>query len=213
MMIISHAHRDHVGGAASVASKLPIGVALDPGEPFEEPSYLAWLDTLASRNVSWFRAAAGTSWTLDGVEFEVLHPAPGWAGRGLDLNEDSAVLLIRYGEFTALLSGDTGETSERVWSDGMGTIDLLKVGHHGSRGSTGVGLLERTSPRAAVISLGRNNYGHPAPATLARLANAGVRVWRTDVSGHVSVETDGRSFIVRDGRGDVTFDARNLNPE
>src|SRR5690606_194458 len=51
MMIISHAHRDHVGGAASVASKLPIGVALDPGEPFEEPSYLAWLDTLASRNV------------------------------------------------------------------------------------------------------------------------------------------------------------------
>jgi competence protein ComEC len=213
MMIISHAHRDHVGGAVSVASTFPVGIALDPGEPFEEPTYLAWLDTLTSRGVGWYRAVAGTRWTLDGVEFEVLHPAAGWEGQGLDLNEDSAVLLVRYGEFTALLSGDTGEASEPEWSYGIEPVDLLKVGHHGSRGSTGSELLRRTSPRAAVISLGRNNYGHPAPATLARLADAGVRVWRTDVSGHVSVDTDGRSFTVRDGRGGVTFDARNLNPE
>lgn len=213
MMIVSHPHRDHVGGAAAVAGRFPVGLALDPGEPFEEASYLAWLDTLSSKDIAWLRAEAGTTWSLDGVEFEVLHPSADWPERGLDLNEDSAVLLVRYGEFTALFSGDAGEASEARWSAGLAPVDLLKVGHHGSRGSTGTTLLSRIRPTVAVVSLGRNNYGHPAPATLARLDQAGTRLWRTDVAGTVSVETDGIIFSVRDGRGTATFDARNPNQE
>ena len=213
VFVASHAHRDHIGGAAAVSGSFPIGVALDPGEPFDEPGYLAWLDTLAARDVPWLRAEPGVTWTLDGVEFEVLHPSRDWEGRGLDLNEDSAVLLVSYGEFSALFSGDTGELSEPEWAAKLAPVDLLKVGHHGSRGSTGSLLLSRARPAVAVVSLGRNNYGHPSPVTLGRLSAQRTAVLRTDVSGTVSVETDGRTFTVQDGRGVAAFDAGNFNPE
>ena len=85
-------------------------------------------------------------------------------------------------------------------------VDLLKVGHHGSRGSTGPGWLEQLRPAVAVISVGRNEYGHPAPATMARLGEAGVAIRRTDEDGTVSVRTDGRTMTVRAGNLAETYD-------
>ncbi len=213
VQVISHAHRDHVGGAATVASALPVGVAVDPAEPFEEAGYFAWLDTLAARGVRWHRAGRGERWTLDGVTFRVLHPDPRWPGWGRDLNEDSIVLEVRYGDFRALLAGDAGFAAESAYATGLGRVEVLKVGHHGSRGATGEALLAAIRPLAAVVSSGRNNYGHPAPATLARLGAAGATVWRTDREGTVSVETDGRTVRVHGGRHDATFDAHDPTDE
>ena len=76
-------------------------------------------------------------------------------------------------------------------------VDVLKVWHHGSRGSTSAEWLGRLRPALAVISVGRNDYGHPAPATVAR---------RTDLHGSVSVTTDGRSLTVRGEDSDETYD-------
>ena len=91
--------------------------------------------------------------------------------------------------------------------EALGPVDLLKVGHHGSRTATGEALLARIRPEAAVVSLGRNRYGHPAPETMARLAAARTRVWRTDREGPVTMTTDGRTFTVRGERTHATFDA------
>jgi competence protein ComEC len=66
---------------------------------------------------------------------------------------------------------------------GVGRLDLLKVAHHGSRFSTGDALLRETTPRDAVVSVGRNTYGHPNGAVLERLRTFGVRIWRTDEVG------------------------------
>jgi competence protein ComEC len=85
-------------------------------------------------------------------------------------------------------------------------VDLLKVGHHGSRGSTGTAFLGRVSPKVAVISVGRNDYGHPAPVTMARLESAQVVVRRTDRDGTVTVTTDGRAMTVRGGSTVETYD-------
>lgn len=204
--VLSHAHKDHVGGAAALATRFPIGVAIDPGEAFVEASYDAWLETLAERGVRWRRAAVGDHWTIDGVEFRVVHPPVRWDQRGFDLNEDSIVLELRYGAFVALLTGDAGFPAESLLGAAVGPVALLKVGHHGSRHSTGAPFLAAVAPQAAVISVGRNGYGHPAPATLGRLREAGVPLWRTDQHGTVRVETDGRSFTVRGGRAAQTFD-------
>jgi competence protein ComEC len=87
-------------------------------------------------------------------------------------------------------------------------VDLLKVGHHGSRGSTGDGWLGALRPRAAVISVGRNDYGHPAPETLGRLARHGVDVRRTDLDGTVTVTSDGQRMTVRGAMGSVEYDVR-----
>jgi len=82
----------------------------------------------------------------------------------------------------------------------VGRVDLLKVGHHGSAGSSGLAWLAELHPKAAVVSVGTNRYGHPAPSTLARLARAGVEVWRTDRDGTVSVSVSDSSMTLRGRR-------------
>ena len=82
---------------------------------------------------------------------------------------------------------------------------MLKVGHHGSRGSSSAEWLSELAPRVAVISVGRNTYGHPAPEALARLAAHRAEVWRTDTDGTVTIRTDGQAMTVSGRRGTATF--------
>ncbi|MBA2458177.1 MAG: MBL fold metallo-hydrolase, partial [Gemmatimonadales bacterium] len=119
----------------------------------------------------------------------------------------SLVLLVEYGGFQALFAGDAGFPAEEALQRRLDRVDLLKVGHHGSRGSTGGEWLQRLRPAVAVISVGRNEYGHPAPATMARLAAAEIAVRRTDQDGTVSVTTDGSTMTVRtDAAAAETYD-------
>ena len=140
-----------------------------------------------------------------------------------DMNGNSLVLLFSYGDFDALLTGDvsgageehvrkelTGESGsgERYGSgDGGGTsarspalaeerrIEVLKVAHHGSRYSTPEAFLEAVRPACGVISCGAyNSYGHPHAELLERLAAEGVRVFRTDRGGAVTIRSDGNGF-------------------
>ncbi|MEW5935431.1 MAG: DNA internalization-related competence protein ComEC/Rec2, partial [Bacillota bacterium] len=71
-------------------------------------------------------------------------------------------------------------------------VDLLKVPHHGGPASCGEDFLRLVKPRHAVVQVGPNPFGHPAPETLRRLERTGARVWRTDVHGAVLARTDGR---------------------
>jgi competence protein ComEC len=142
---------------------------------------------------------------LDGVRFTVLHPRPGWSEWGEDVNEDSLVLLVEYGEFQTLFTGDAGLPAESALRGSLVPVDLLKVGHHGSRGSTGGELLDSLRPLAAVISVGRNDYGHPAPETLDRLGRRQIPVLRTDQDGTISVRTDGTTMWIRSRRGELSY--------
>jgi competence protein ComEC len=212
-LVVSHPHRDHVGGVVALVDELPVGVVLDPGEPFREQGYLDLLSVLGGRGIRWHPLIAGDEWRLDGVAFRVVHPGADWSERGIDPNEDSVVLEVRFGEFSALLTGDAGTVAESSYVRRLPAVDLVKVGHHGSRSSTGELLLDALEPVAAVLSSGRNRYGHPAAEVLERLKRHGVALWRTDHEGHVSVATDGRTFTVRGGRSVATFDADELNRE
>jgi competence protein ComEC len=115
-------------------------------------------------------------------------------------NDDSIVLEVRYGSVAILLAGDIGAEVERtllpVLSDAP--IRILKVAHHGSRTSTSQALLDGWKPQVALISCGRGNrFGHPAPEVTRRLEAAGVRIYRTDRDGQITVDTDGRRFSIR----------------
>jgi competence protein ComEC len=199
-VVLSHAHLDHYGGLGAVLGRIPARWFLDPGAPAGEEGYRALLDLVGSTGAEWRVARRGDTLRIDGVEFIVLHPSPGWAGWGLDLNEDSAVLLIRYGEFEALLTGDAGLAAERVLAGQVGDIEVLKVGHHGSAGSSGAGLLAELRAEVGVISVGRGNrYRHPSPEAVGRLGGAGTELWRTDEVGSVEVRTDGETFTISAG--------------
>lgn len=107
-----------------------------------------------------------------------------------DENEASMVLEISYPGFRALLTGDMGEEGEQKLLE-KGLIrktDVLKAGHHGSKMSTGEGLLQTASPTVAVISCGSGNrYGHPHEEVLDRLEEEEIRILRTDESGAIDI--------------------------
>ncbi|HEY6947788.1 MAG TPA: ComEC/Rec2 family competence protein, partial [Gemmatimonadales bacterium] len=208
-LIVSHAHADHVGGAAAVLDRFRTGLVIEPGRPFADPAYYRFLDEVAVDGVPWHPGRPGDRFVLDGVAFTLLHPDTTWPGLGDDLNEDSLVLLVEFGGFRALFPGDAGFAAEAWLRGRVGRVSLLKVGHHGSRGSTGDAWLEELAPRAAVISVGRNNYGHPAAETLRRLDARGTDVRRTDRDGEIHVATDGATMTVRSKARAVTYALRN----
>ncbi|MBT8488288.1 MAG: MBL fold metallo-hydrolase, partial [Gemmatimonadetes bacterium] len=194
-LVLTHPDADHFGGAGAVLTSFGVGRVLDPLLPAPKPAYADVLEIAQVQGVPWSAARAGMKWTVDDVEFEVLHP-----GEILpeEANEASVVILLRWREFEALLTGDAGVDVERDISSSAGDIEVLKVGHHGSRTSTGSDLLGVTRPELAVISAGRRNrYGHPHGEVVERLDEAGVRIVRTDVHGDI------RLLVRRSGRMDV----------
>jgi beta-lactamase superfamily II metal-dependent hydrolase len=115
-----------------------------------------------------------------------------------DLNNYSAVLKLTYGKTSFIFEGDAQKGSESemlLQSKVLPKADVLKIGHHGSHSSTGKGFLKLVDPQYAVISCGRDNdYGHPHQVTLNKLAAAGVKVYRTDLSGTIIAVSDGNSI-------------------
>jgi competence protein ComEC len=191
VVVASHGHADHVGGMPALMAALPVDLVLDPAEPVPDPVYLEYLAAVDGASVPWRRARAGDTMVVDGVRLVVLSPDSVWAEQTLDPNEESIVLLVEYAGCRLVFMGDAGEPVERRLANRVGDIDLLKVGHHGSRTASTTAWLAELQPETAVISVARRNrYGHPAPQTLERLAAAGARVLRTDQSGTLTWRTD-----------------------
>jgi competence protein ComEC len=133
----------------------------------------------------------------EGLEIKVLHPE-GESFAGNDFNQQSVVLQIKYGGFSALLSGDIPtEIMPAVLKEAESPITLVKVPHHGSKGGLLPAFYHDLQPRYTVISVADNNpFGHPHPAVLEMLAQAGIKVLRTDQDGAVIVSSDGREMTV-----------------
>ena len=198
-LVLTHPQRDHVGGAAEVLEDIGVAFALDPRLPVESPEQEAALAEAREREVPVVLARAGRAYRLGRLRLRVLWPdGPGVAGD--DPNNHAIVLLASYGEVDALLAADA--ESPVTLPLRPPSAEILKVAHHGSADAGLPALLELVRPRIAVISVGAgNDYGHPAPSTLAALERfSGLDVYRTDEDGRVVVETDGRRLSVREER-------------
>ena len=192
VVVASHGHADHVGGLPALFEALPVGLVLDPGEPVPEAAYLAYLAAVDASGARWRRARAGDTAEVDGVRLIVFSPDSAWGAQTLDPNEESVVLGVEFGGHRLVFMGDAGEPVERRLAGQVGDVDVLKVGHHGSRTATSDGWLAEARPETAVISVGRGNrYGHPAPEVLGRLARHGAAVRRTDRDGTITLLWEG----------------------
>lgn len=208
LLVLSHPHQDHVAGLVEVLDRFRVGALLHAGIGFENAAYDRLLADAAEAGIPVRLARAGASLALDAATtVDVLYPSEADASLPLpegDINNGSVVLLLRHGRFSALLTGDAEAPVEAVLVNrGLGPVDLLKVGHHGSTSSTSSALLAAARPSVAVISSGEGNeYGHPAPETLAALgALPGLAVHRTDLAGDIEVAAGQTSYRVRTNAG------------
>jgi len=211
VMILTHPHEDHVAGLLAALERYQVRLILDAGRDYPNPTYARFRELARAEAGGRFAAArGGQRIRLDAsTGLTLLYPGADDVAGPLpegDINNASVVALLRSGGFSALLTGDAEGPVEAILGERglLGTVDVLKVGHHGSNSSSSPALLSTTRPRAALISAGAGNeYGHPHRVTLEHLAAVpGLRVHRTDLEGSLDVISDGRGFTVRSGGGD-----------
>lgn len=196
-VFITHPHADHVAGFPAVLKEFGVSYAFDTGYPHPSDLYEETLTLLLQRGVTYRKPRRGQEVSFGKVGVRFLHPAVD--DRTRDPNEASLVFILSFGSFRALFTGDIGAPSEKRLLDRGGSLraEVLKVAHHGSKGSSSEAFLAAVRPKLAVISVGAgNDYGHPAAETITRLRKCGARVLRTDLSGDITVSTNGRTWSV-----------------
>ena len=132
----------------------------------------------------------GESYRLGEASFSFIGPLEDYD----NLNDDSLVMRLEYGDTSFLFTGDmTSKAEKDLINDGADLrCDVLKVGHHGSSGSSCYQFLYEAQPGVGVISCEKgNSYGHPHEETLSRLNDADVTVYRTDLEGSIVIFSDG----------------------
>ena len=198
-VIATHPHSDHIGSMADVLEKIPADQIIMPELPEEETPttrvYENLLDTITRLEIPVLPAVPGEQYEIAGVALEILAPLE----EDENLNNMSVVVKMRYQDASFLFDGDAESGAERAMLASGEDLraDILKVGHHGSRTSSTKDYLEAVQPEIAVISCGEgNSYGHPHQQTLDKFNALGIRSFRTDVNGTITIGTDGNTYEV-----------------
>ena len=196
IVVLTHAHTDHMGGMPAVLQNFrprELWVSNDSGSAL----YAALLRQAAALGIAVRHLHAGDTLPWGPVQISVLSPAAAYRNTDAPSNDDSLVLEMRLGKASALLEGDAERPSEEAMlADGrLHPVTLLKIGHHGSRTSSEEPFLAAVAPKDAVISVGRRNtFGHPRGEVVARIAEHGTHLFRTDTLGLTTflLTSDGR---------------------
>jgi competence protein ComEC len=193
LVLITHPDADHVAGLRGLGEVQSIGRVIAPAHFRGHPEMRAWLRraSLPLDRVVWIESGA----TLSIGKFR-LHMESPRLSEGEGDNEGSLFVLIEGEGASAVLTGDAGtETELEMLRRRRWRADVLKAGHHGSKGSSSSAWLRAVAPKEVVISCGRaNRYGHPAKEALDRIRNIGAQIHRTDNEGDIRYVAERGSF-------------------
>ncbi len=193
-VLATHPHADHIGGMADVINAFDVEKIIMPKATHTTRTFENLLLTIQNKGLKITAPVPGTEYKLGDASFTILAPN---SSSYKDLNDYSVVIKLKYGSTSFLFTGDAEAVSENeILARGYDVkANVLKVGHHGSTSSTTERFLDAVSPRYAVICVGANNqYGHPAPETLSKLAERGIKIYRTDEAGTIVATSDGKSI-------------------
>jgi beta-lactamase superfamily II metal-dependent hydrolase len=196
-------------GKKAPARKLPPGKELPTVKSYQE-----FLASVKMNGAQYEKAEPGKTYDLGGgalltilAPIEPLFTRDQLKGGGNEPNANSVVARLDYGNFSMLLPGDAEAVTEdrMINKDANLGAKVLKVAHHGSKYATSENFIKRIKPEVAIISNGEwNRYGHPAQVVLDRLKAAGIKVYRTDLQGEITITTKGKGYEIKTGKEAAT---------
>lgn len=195
VLVGTHPHEDHIGGMDAIINMFQVGKIYMPRVSTNTETYKDVLTAIQNKGLSISAPIVGTFIQVDSdIQLHILAPN---SSQYDDLNDYSIILKLTYGSKSFLFTGDAQSLSESEMINAGYDLsaDVLKVGHHGSKTSTSDAFLKAVNPKYAVISVGKgNDYGLPSQATMTKLKNAGIAVYRTDESGNIICTSDGNTI-------------------
>ena len=195
-VVATHPHEDHIGGLPRILEEFEVGEVWAPAAVTSTKIYEEFLDAVEDAGLQIHAASTGKTIASEdetGYSIEVLGPSADLDSD--DMNEYSAVILLEYGGTSFLITGDASADDLLEWTSG--SVDVLKVAHHGSYTGTTEELASQLSPAVAVISYEKgNSYGHPHQSVLDALEEVGAEIYGTAANGTIVVTSDGSSIEV-----------------
>jgi len=189
VVIATHPDADHIGGLIDLMRTYQIGTLMDTQIQSDSQVYKKYRELIDLKKMNEIEGVAETNLKIgDNSEMKIMRPAKNYNPNEKDNNLNSIVARLSFGENSFLFTGDMPSEGEQSLIKSGENIKspVLKVGHHGSKYSSGEEYLKAVSPRDAIISVGANNkYGHPAPEIIERLKNLNVNIFRTDEKGDI----------------------------
>jgi len=197
LIVLTHPEHDHIAGLIEVLKRYQVDHILWTGVVRDTGEYEEWKKIVGNRD-GVVIARAGQVISTPQTRFYVLHPFESLESQTVkNTNNSSVALSLWYAENTFLFTGDLYQSVENdlVERNGNLSSDVLKIGHHGSKTSTGKGFLEAVRPKVAVISAGSGNrYGHPHEEVLDILNDYDINILRTDRDGDIKIISDGQKL-------------------
>ena len=210
LMINTHPDADHCGGLTRVLNDFYVEeVWISKDTSKTTAAYKNFTNAITKEGLTAKKPNVGTVYTFEYLTLTVIYSAV-----GSDSNNSSIVVMLEYGSFRFLFTGDVGqEVENQLVSSGTDlSCDVLKVGHHGSKYSSTSAFLNATGAEYGVICVGSNTYGHPTSDALSRLSSAGISVYRTDKNGDVAFSTDGATLTLPNGTTDNSGSGSGVLP-
>ena len=224
MVVLTHPDEDHFVGLIDVFKRYNVRYFVANSLINNKVSFWQFYQLVLAEKASFYSPKAGEKIKIGSLEFSVLWPEKKlgdsrvWRKENLayfsenkplpdslltaatfsdELNDTSIVLQLSFSHSQALFTGDISEKVEKLLDLPVDGVEILKVAHHGSKFSTSEEFLRKIKPKLAVISVGKNRFGHPTPEVLERLNQAGIRVLRTDQQGEIEIVSNGWEWYNR----------------
>lgn len=216
MIILTHPQADHFTGLIDVIKRYNISQFVINSVVSDSAGFWQFHQAVLEEKAKIYSPKAGDRLKIGPMEFLILWPKEklgdplvwqpaswradkekilGVASIAGEINKTSIVLKLSFDNFDTLLAGDIGFDIEKQLE--LAPVEVLKVAHHGSKYSTSEEFLEQVKPALAVISVGKNQFGHPTKEAIERLSNQAIKLLRTDEEGEIEIVSDGKNWYTK----------------
>jgi len=192
-VILTHPDSDHYMGLIEVVKRYKVDNFLSNGLTSSNQTYEVLEKEVGGRGIRTYTITKGTRVRYGKIYLDIVSPQE--AIKGGESNNNSLVIDLKYASFEAILTGDAPKEILNQISVNV-PLEYVKLSHHGSKTGTDAVALDNFMPKLAIISVGKNNYGHPNEEVMKLLKERNIKTLRTDEMGDIVLESDGINYWI-----------------